>query len=959
MNEEERTALDNLLSEFFSSQDNARRNEIERVLQRYKEHGECVAISQDLLLNARTAYLQWFGASMMEHFINQHWRELSPDGATQLFTFLLNLLRERQGSLSPFVNNAVAKVIVHMGKRTWPQRLPHYLSQVVELIKVDDSASVGVYLLVLSMEEFTSTREDVESQRKSQLKELVIQSLPDVLEVFRVVLTCPGSGGDDSDALKRCEWCMSALLHLFTWIPLNERAVSGVVEALLSFLPRGGDHAVMSFSCLNELLRRNYVPAEHIGFLLQLFGQVLSWLSAFVREPRESAIALMGVRDKFTEFTHLFVQRHMMRVEADGRFPMAEFFSLLLDFTFGDGEAEEFIACLEVWEVLIDQVEQRPEAAERYRPVLVSLARALATRLYHNGGGGGVGGGRIASLCSTHPRVLDVATTILAALVHMYPMETIEFIIRSCHESIGRVSSSLHGGGTADHQLIHDALTALKLSTCVVNYTSSNAQVYDVLLGFLSSIVDVGRVAGPRGVSMLVVGVLDALWCWCVVLRPDRGGSTSVGASLGAQVAMMAVQHIPSAIQDVSMSGAKLLVALGSLAKLPVLLGDGGGVGVDHLCAVAMGAPQHAQPLVYAAVSNALVLVDAPHPGDHDAWSARAHAHAALVEPMGRAMQVVAEHSPSMEHGDTLMHVMRVMEHVAKHIHHHGTPMALRVVHHSIGGCAELSLDLLPRYATHAQATCCILAFQKALVEALGPHLGHGYIPRLVEAVGKAFAASDPTRVMGSESSVLDHFVDVLVLVTEGGPLSGDVLDGILHVALDTLIPCASACGPHVYNLLHSLATRQWRRLQSMPERLDGILGALVGTLGSTDVAVVRQGLLALESINDKHRLYTTDSFAAHHRTRVIHALLAMVVAKGHDLLRDDLISALYDLGATQWTHFYQCALPDFLQAQSSLSPHQMKRLYAVMCPQEGEGPKDLPSFRRCLNAFTNDFGCV
>ena len=64
---------------------------------------------------------------------------------------------------------------------------------------------------------------------------------------------------------------------------------------------------------------------------------------------------------KFTEFTLLFVSKHLRRSQSDPDFPMEAFFGLLQRYTFGQPSLEGFMSCLDIYDALLDIMEDMEE----------------------------------------------------------------------------------------------------------------------------------------------------------------------------------------------------------------------------------------------------------------------------------------------------------------------------------------------------------------------------------------------------------------------------------------------------------------------------------------------------------------------------------------------------------------------------------------------------------------------
>lgn len=82
-----------------------------------------------------------------------------------------------------------------------------------------------------------------------------------------------------------------------------------------------------------------------------------------------------------------------------------------------------------------------------------------------------------------------------------------------------------------------------------------------------------------------------------------------------------------------------------------------------------------------------------------------------------------------------------------------------------------------------------------------------------------------------------------------------------------------------------------------------------------------------------------------------IHVLLQCLVARSHDLLRDEVYAALHNMAAVDFDAFHDSLLPAFLQSCEGLDPNQRQNLARGFKRDH----RDLPSFTQSLDNLVND----
>lgn len=216
--------------------------------------------------------------------------------------------------------------------------------------------------------------------------------------------------------------CLSlkCLAHLLSWIPLSSFVTASLLSTIFHYASFGcepepansdvsnvgmqhnksAELGIQAMGCINEIMSKNFIPADFEEFLLQIFQEAFCLLQHLTKDnddsPKTTTVrntkltALDGTYiEKFTDFLQLFVSMHLKRFESNAQFPVLEFLALLFKYTFQQPDYDDFYSCLDVWGTFLDYLcgkckEREKDCVsviERYKQAILALVREILTRL--------------------------------------------------------------------------------------------------------------------------------------------------------------------------------------------------------------------------------------------------------------------------------------------------------------------------------------------------------------------------------------------------------------------------------------------------------------------------------------------------------------------------------------------------------------------------------------------------
>ena len=106
------------------------------------------------------------------------------------------------------------------------------------------------------------------------------------------------------------------------------------------------------------------------------------------------------------------------------------------------------------------------------------------------------------------------------------------------------------------------------------------------------------------------------------------------------------------------------------------------------------------------------------------------------------------------------------------------------------------------------------------------------------------------------------------------------------------------------------------------------ILQAFGQSFMQPDIMVFKQNLAALEQLNEKWKLYHKPAFIENLIEHFLTVLLQVILHKSHDLLKEEIILAIYHMANVDFNAFFKQFLPQFLaNKMQDLDDNQREKL--------------------------------
>jgi len=295
-----------------------------------------------------------------------------------------------------------------------------------------------------------------------------------------------------------------------------------------------------------------------------------------------------------------------------------------------------------------------------------------------------------------------------------------------------------------------------------------------------------------------------------------------------------------------------------------------------------------------------------------------------------------------------------------------------KLCHDAIRDYIELSLWLFPLYINSTRVCEHLFNFFHTVFDVLKTQMGSVFVEQAIQTFLSHFGQGQLSDVInqrnGAGSRVIEKFLSILTfIVSEPGTSFRKLIPSTLSLCLDHIYPLVSTTPSDIksplYHLLYNSLLHNWQYFfkSSLVHRSAGdevqhpdtflaVLKAIGQSFLQEDIAVFRQNIEALEHLNAKWRLYHKPIFVHNLLVDFLTVLLEVLIARSHNLLKDEICVAVYNMAAVDFPAFTAKFLPHFLTSQAQLDDNQRHILANAF-----RADTDLPSFGSNLDRFVTD----
>ncbi|CAM9639583.1 unnamed protein product [Ectocarpus sp. 13 AM-2016] len=190
--------LGSVLSEFYApTTSNERKQQLEQGLHAFQAQPNAHLTSLDILASIgqrreqEDLFVLYFCGTTIEGAIRRRWSAIPKEERLHVRKTLFQYLATSHASLPRWVVTKLCKALVDVGKVSWPQEDPDFLTELMQLAGHEATRLVGLALLFLVSEEFVRPDSPLPDVRKKDLRASLVWAMPSILHVLAEVRTRP------------------------------------------------------------------------------------------------------------------------------------------------------------------------------------------------------------------------------------------------------------------------------------------------------------------------------------------------------------------------------------------------------------------------------------------------------------------------------------------------------------------------------------------------------------------------------------------------------------------------------------------------------------------------------------------------------------------------------------------------------------------------------------------------
>ncbi|XP_026671762.1 exportin-6-B isoform X2 [Ceratina calcarata] len=1001
--------LERLMTEFFVPETtNERKRTIEQSFQEFAQQIDSWRPCLHFLSSTNNHYVSMFALSTLETTIGRRWPILLWEDRALTRSTLYTLSLERD--VAPFVRNKVVKLVVDIARHDWPHFYPDFYSNILQLLGHKHTRLLGLIYLRTASEELATPRDDLPIHRKNELFRFLSAQVPLTLETLTITPPPSPTGGQTvaparaildverglaSGTTEVCIATLEVLAHLFSWIELSEHISTGLLDAIFTCANyhdamnvKQIEMSVQAVTTINELLYRPLCsPDVTDRLLVEIFqnGVTLFQLLERLDSVNESYM------EKLTEFLQLFVTNHLKRIESSPKFSVNTLLEVLCHHTFQQcSTVNGYLRSLDVWATLLEN------GQSRYSPVTLALCEQVLQKISFK-----LNTRTLKDLDTENldeneetewQHFLRCNIECLAKVADISPIPVFTLLYRTWREELmmfGELGTVIVNNqvillNESEAANVHAHLRDLASTTQVL------ARLYSLFLGddqnidqtlaeeVVSQTLDACKFANtnqlykaslqPAAIVIDLIEVHSQLlaslqaWCHWIASRPQKVKETFCrrcidSCILALDYTTFCDNPLPT---NLTHSATHLFQSITAILK-PVLWDEPTFRNLISMMTYPFFKPDTIKVLRRALV-NAIILP----PGD---GSIRERLLGTMIStlstPLGSEGQPVpSESSISI----TVVPLTQLLEDCSA-----SSTTIKKMLHSCLGPTINRILELLP-YTIRCQSICeILLSFLHSVFSVLQQQLGPEFIQNAVQGMLHIY-----TRENISVGPALDQLLEILILVVSAPsnafkafvpsittlclgqvwPAVGNDLSAhpdTTLVLLKLFYSILMHRWQYFYNasILHTLGHTDEDEPVEHKEELVAILEAFGQALLQPDVNIFRQSLQGLEQLNVRWRLYQRTVFKVHLIERFLMALFTVLSQQSHNLLADEIATAIHSLASVNIAWFFGHFLPTFLSSCDGVDDMQKATLL-----ENFDKSTDQPTLTRSVLQLIADLRC-
>ncbi|KAI9203895.1 armadillo-type protein [Polychytrium aggregatum] len=811
---------------------------------------------------------------------------------------------------------------------------------------------------------------------------------------------------------------LEIILQSFSWVSLAKESdfFGPLLGIIFKFAQLNDDAEVAlgttAMSCLNELLSRAFIPTHFVEYLMIMAKQVCGLLRFLITDSSTPGGRALGdvderYREKFTDFLVCFVAQQIGRAEATPSFPMTEFLQLLFEFTLVQPSPESFVACIGIWDGLIEHLMSskskdggNSESITKYQNGLCSLTLSVHRKLQFMDNANELRDIDVdidpGETQSDWQKFSEPCLDIIAKSCELYPDQIVLHLFTRLNQQCNCVFA---GGANVQYALRDLELSLMLFSRIAHIFTGSFQQRLShagALIEKFLSILDICHERKSHGsLTSKTLGTLSIYVHWvsafynCALQEPMYQQQCH---SLMQQLFTTCIKYTESSDADSVIASYKLLVSLSSTVRysntLQFAFVQSFLCNLHSLASVSPNTSLNSEKirLGYTFATNVFVLLGPDAKNTDAEWNQRGSGFLQFFQSLStlyrRELGSLSQNTGNAQSRSAMINCLTAFSSCMSAVNSEGTP-AKNVVYSAIREFVPITFNLLSTFANDDDILPTLLDFtinlfesHKKQVSKENIHLIHETVQLFLQLLA---TQNRLTQMLSNQAGhlVLDKFVVFLTSLMQDPSKTFEVfLPDLIQLCVTDLHPrcfqdentTSEELRIRFYNLIQVIILNHWRYFFGSsvgrmigqahdgiehPTEFDGLLGILARSLGTSNVEIFKNNMSILISFNTKCNLFSKEYFQQTMLVPFVELFFEILLQRSVDFLRDDIVSCVGQMVLTNLTLFQDNFVGYFLDkyATGQLTQAQTERLrnYLVAI-------KDTQSWTENINQFINDF---
>lgn len=272
-----------------------------------------------------------------------------------------------------------------------------------------------------------------------------------------------------------------------------------------------------------------------------------------------------------------------------------------------------------------------------------------------------------------------------------------------------------------------------------------------------------------------------------------------------------------------------------------------------------------------------------------------------------------------------------------------------------------------------------LISLMLRIFEILRTQMGNDLVNTILQTTFTAFNIENVRHVLRESKSAAHtatsrflEFLSLLVNDPGNSKLTQQYLPTIIELCLTALYPAirenfALDIRENYYKLVHNLLLNNWRYFfkGNVLTTLNGdmemtindtyflqLMESIAWSFSQPDIEQFRVNLSTCNELESKCGLYTKLIFRRQMSQALLTLLLTVLLARSHELCRDEIISTLYSILHSDKTINFTNLIENYFEKSSNLN----EKYQNILRENYGKNETDLPSFTQNLNDFIHDY---